>query len=399
MSFIPKVNDSTYYLGVNDRTKELFENIWPIPHGVAYNSYLIKDEKNVLLDTVDICYSERFFNRLEVALAGEQLHYLIVNHMEPDHAGSIQLLRNKYPNILIVGNKKTLGMIEGYFGIKEGFVEVEDGGELNIGSRTLKFIFAPMVHWPEVMFTYDPKERTIFSADAFGSFGAVDGGIFDDQVCREKYLEEVYRYYSNIVGKYGSFTQKALQKAATIDIDTICSTHGPVWRQHKAEIISLYDKLSRYEGEEGVVVAYGSMYGHTEEVAEAIGRSLAHHGINKVILHNVSKSHASYIIADVFRYRGLIVGSPTYNNELYPLVDGLLSKLASRNIPNRLFGCFGGFTWNGVAVKKLVPFAESMQWELVGTPVEIKMSMTDAQEAAAWELGRAMAERLKSERK
>lgn len=398
MSFIPKVNDSTFYLGVNDRTKELFENLWPIPHGVAYNTYLIKDEKNVLLDTVDICYADRFLQRLDSALDGAPLDYLIVNHMEPDHSGSIALLRNKYPNVQVVGNKKTLEMLQGYYGVTEGCLEVSDGGELNIGSRTLKFVFAPMVHWPEVMFTYDPKEKTLFSADAFGSFGTVDGGIFDDQVCREKYLEEVYRYYSNIVGKYGSFTQKALQKAATIQIDTICSTHGPVWRKHKAEIISLYDRLSRYEGEEGVVVAYGSMYGHTEEVAEVIGRSLAAHGISKVILHNVSKSHASYIIADVFRYKGLIVGSPTYNNELYPLVEGLLSKLAARNIPNRIFGCFGGYTWNGAAVKKLVPFAESMKWESVGVPVEIKMSMDADKEAAAWALGKAMAERLIAER-
>ena len=399
MNFLPKVNDSTYYLGVNDRTKELFEGLWPIPNGVAYNSYLIKDEKNVLLDTVDICYSERFLQRLESALEGAPLHYLIVNHMEPDHSGSIALLRTKYPDVQIVGNKKTLDMVMGYFGINTNCLEVEDGGELNIGSRALKFVFAPMVHWPEVMFTYDPKEKTLFSADAFGSFGSVDGGIFDDQVCREKYLQEVYRYYSNIVGKYGTFTQKALAKASGIEIDTICSTHGPVWRTHKAEIVSLYDRLSRYEGEEGVVVAYGSMYGHTEEVAEVIGRSLAAHGIKRVVLHNVSKSHASYIIADVFRYRGLIIGSPTYNNELYPEIDSLLTKLQGRLIPNRLYSCFGGFTWNGAAVKKLIPFGEAMKWESVGNPVEIKMSMNGDQEAAAWELGRVMAERLIAERK
>ena len=394
MVSIPKVNDSTYYLGVNDRTKALFENLWPIPGGVAYNSYLIRDEKNVLLDTVDICYSARFLDKLERALEGAQLDYLVINHMEPDHAGSIGLLRNKYPDVRIVGNAKTLDMLAGYFDIREGTIKVTEDSTLDIGSRSLSFLFAPMVHWPEVMFTFDPKEKTLYTADAFGSFGTVDGDILDENLDRDTFLDEVYRYYSNIVGKYGSFVQKALAKASALNFDTICSTHGPVWRKHKHEVIELYDKLSKYEAGTGCVVAYASMYGHTEELAEVIGYALGANGIKNVVLHNLSVSHPSYVLADIFRYRGLIIGGPTYNNGLYPPVEHLLNLIRQRNIPNRLYSCFGGFTWNGAAVKLLRPFAEEMKWEEVAGPVEIKMSMKREQEEAAWRLGEAMAHRL-----
>lgn len=391
---IPKVNETTYYLGVNDRTKHLFENLWPLPRGVAYNSYLICDEKNVLLDTVDICYAERFFERLKVALGGQPLHYLIVNHMEPDHAGSISLLKKLYPDVKIVGNKKTLGMIQGYFGITEDTIEVNEKEGLCIGSRTLSFVFAPMVHWPEVMFTYDPRERTLFTADAFGSFGAVDGGLFDCNLDRQAYLSEVHRYYSNIVGKYGTFTQRALQKTSSLEIETICSTHGPIWREHKDEIIALYDRISRYDTEPGCVVAYGSMYGHTEEVAEVIGRSLGYHGIDRVVLHNLSKSHPSYVLADLFRYTGFIVGCPTYNASLFPPVSQLLQMIRERNVPNRLYACFGSFTWSGAAVKLLTPFAEEMKWKAVADPVEMKMTLSEEIEESAWKLGEAMAREI-----
>ncbi|MDO5036507.1 MAG: FprA family A-type flavoprotein [Porphyromonas sp.] len=399
MNFIPKVNESTYYLGVNDRSKPLFENLWPLPKGVSYNSYLIKDEKNVLIDAVDICYAQRFFSLLETALDGEQLDYLIINHMEPDHSGSIELLRTKYPDVKIVGNKKTLSMLEGYFGITEGVVEVGEDTPLKIGAeRELSFVLAPMVHWPEVMFTYDKSEKTLYSIDAFGSFGTVDGGIFDEQIDHHDNLDEAYRYYSNIVGKYGSFTQKALQKASTLEIETICPSHGPVWRKYVKEIIEVYDKLSRYEGDPGVVVIVGSMYGNTEEYAELVGRSLGAHGVKRVKIHHLAKSHPSYIIADVFRYNGLIIGSPTYNNELWPPVESILRQLVSRNIPSRYFATFGSGSWNPNVSRHFDALLEKQKWERVGESIQFKMHMSEQDGAAAWKLGEEMAQAVLSKK-
>ena len=311
MKYQLKINDSTYYFGQNDRTQTLFEHLYPLPHGMAYNNYLIKDEKNVLLDTVDVKFSERFFSQLDSALDGEPLHYLIVQHMEPDHSGSIGLLLRRHPEVTLVGNKKTKTMLEGYGVCTDKFMEVDEKTPLNIGSRELQFVFAPMVHWPEVMFTYDPKEKVLFSADAFGAFGAIDGGFWDEQHDLATYMPEAHRYYTNIVGKYGSFVQRTLDKALKLDIEVIAPIHGVVWRKHIPEILELYRQMATYEAEPGVVVIYGSMYGNTEELAEEIGRSLGAHGVNRVVLHHMGYSSASQVISDVFRYKGVIVGSPT----------------------------------------------------------------------------------------
>ncbi|MDH6303567.1 anaerobic nitric oxide reductase flavorubredoxin [Parabacteroides sp. PF5-5] len=392
---LKKVTNNTIYVGVNDRQKALFENLWPLPHGVSYNSYLILDEKTVLIDTVDICYSDIFFKKIEDALNGRPVDYLVVDHMEPDHAGSIRLLRQMYPEMQIVGNNKTHGMLEGYHGITDGLVEVKESDKLNIGSRELEFYMAPMVHWPEVMFTYDPKDKVLFSADAFGTYGTLDGGVIDSEMNVEHFWEEMIRYYANIVGKYGNPVQKALQKLGSIEVETICSTHGPVWREHLKQAVSIYDRLSRYEGEEGVVILYGSMYGHTEQMAEAIASSLADNGIKNIILHNASKSHASYILRDVFKYKGLIVGSPTYSNQLFPEIESALSKIETREIKNRLFAYFGSFTWAGAAVKRLAAFGEKMGWEVVGEPVEQKQGLKADKYEACLALGAAMAAQLK----
>ena len=322
---LKEIADKIYYVGVNDRQKALFENMWPLPYGVSYNSYLIVDEKTVLVDTVDVCYSDIFLKKIEDALAGRELDYLIVNHMEPDHAGSIRLLRHRYPGVQIVGNTKTFGMLAGFHGIKEGLYEVKEGDSLNIGSRSLTFYMAPMVHWPEVMVTYDAADKLLFSADAFGTYGALDGGVIDTEMNVEHFWEEMIRYYANIVGKYGNPVQMALRKLSGLEIQTICSTHGPVWRENIAKVVGIYDRLSRYEGEEGVVIVYGSMYGNTEQMAEAIASSLADNGVRNIVMHNVSKSPASYILKDIFKYKGLIIGSQTYSNQLFPEVDSLLT--------------------------------------------------------------------------
>ena len=386
-----------YYVGVNDRQKALFENLWPLPGGVSYNSYLIVDDKTVLVDTVDICYSDLFFKRVAKLLNGRKLDYLVVDHMEPDHAGSIRLLRQLCPDVKIIGNKQTFGMLAGYHGITDGLHEVKEGDKLELGHHTLSFYMAPMVHWPEVMMTYEETEKVLFSADAFGTFGTLDGGVLDTDMDTERYWSEMVRYYSNIVGKYGSPVQRALKKLSALEIRTICSTHGPVWTEQSSRVISLYDRLSRYEGLDGVTLVYGSMYGHTEQMAENIATALSDGGVRHIAMHNVSKSHGSYILRDVFNYRGLIVGCPTYSGQLYPEVEMVLSEIKHREVKDRLFGYFGSFTWAGAAVKHLAAYAEAMKWEVVGTPVEQKQGISTEEQCIA--LGHAMAERImKSEK-
>lgn len=395
-----KIKEDLYYIGVNDRTKALFENLWPLPKGVSYNSYLINDEKTALFDTVDICYSDNFLAKLEIALDGKPLDYVIINHMEPDHSGSLGLLRTKYPEVQIVGNKRTADMVKGYYNITDGVKVINEGEELSLGKHKLVFYLTPMVHWPETMMTYETTNKIIFSGDAFGTFGTLDGGITDTQLHPERYYDEMIRYYSNVVGKFGSPVQKALEKLSNLEIKYICSTHGPVWTMDEEikKVISIYDKLSKYEGDEGVVIVYGSMYGHTEQMAEAIAVELAQQGIKEVILHNASKRSHSYIIRDIFKYKGLIVGCPTYNNKLFPEIEYLLSKVEGRDMKNRYFGYFGSFTWAGAAVKRLADFAEAVKFEVVGSPVEMKQSMNMDDYEACVELGKAMAERLKQDR-
>lgn len=395
-----EIKKGLYYVGVNDRTKALFENLWPLPKGVSYNSYLINDQKTALFDTVDICYSDVFLAKLESALDGKPLDYVIINHMEPDHSGSLGLLRSKYPNVQIVGNKRTADMVKGFYDITEGVIVISEGDELSLGDHNLVFYLTPMVHWPETMMTYDKTDKIIFSGDAFGTFGTLDGGITDVQLDPERYYDEMVRYYSNIVGKFGSPVQKALEKLNNLDLNYICSTHGPIWTQKDQikKIISIYDKLSKYEGDEGVVIAYGSMYGNTEQMAETIAYELAQQGIKNVIIHNVSKRSHSYIIRDIFKYKGLIIGSPTYNNKLFPEIEYLLSKVEGREMKNRFFGYFGSFTWAGAAVKRLAEFADITKFEVVGTPVEMKQSMHLQNYEDCVALGKAMADRLKQDR-
>ena len=395
MSTITEISRNIHYVGVNDRTKHLFERLWPLPLGVSYNSYLIVDKSVVLIDTVDHCYTDLFFEKIKNILGERPIDYLVVNHMEPDHSASINNLCRVYPDIKIIGNSKTIGMIEGFYGIFDKFHEVKDGDRLPLGEKVLTFYMTPMVHWPETMMTYCEDDKILFSGDAFGCFGTLDGGIIDYQMNTEKYWDEMFRYYSNIVGKYGAPVQKALAKLSGIDIQIICSTHGPIWKEEIQKVISIYNKLSLYEGEEGVVIAYGSMYGNTEKMAEVIARELATQGIKNIVMHNVSKSDMSYILRDIFKYKGLIIGSPTYTNELFPNIESLVSKLESRDMKNRVFGYFGSFSWAGAAVKRLSSFAERMKWDVTGNPVEMKQGITSEKIAQCQELAKAIAMKLK----
>mgnify|MGYP005908300619 CR=1 FL=1 len=389
------ITEDIKYIGVNDREIDLFEGQYVVPNGMAYNSYVILDEKVAVMDTVDRHFTTEWLKNLESALAGRQPDYLIVQHMEPDHSASIAAVRQAYPAVRIVGNAKTLQMIEGYYGIACGTVEVKEGDVLDLGGLTLAFCMIPMVHWPETMATWCAEERTIFSGDAFGTFGALNGGVTDEQLDVEPFWEEMRRYYACIVGKYGQPVQRALAKVAPLDIAMICSTHGPVWRREIARVVELYDKVSRYEGEPGAVIAYGSMYGNTEQMAETVARGLAAAGVRPIVVYNLSTADVSQVLRDIFRYDTLVVGSPTYNGQLYPPVDALLRKIAERCIPHRRFACFGSFTWAGAAVRRMTEFAEGMKWPVVGAPVELKQGYSTAVEPACRVLVDALVEDMK----
>jgi len=391
--------NTIYYVGVNDRRTALFENMWPLHRGVSYNSYLIVDEKITLIDTVDSGHTDKWLARIRAIIGEKAIDYLIVNHMEPDHSGSISILRELYPQLIIVGNKKTLPMIDGFYGLITGMKEVAEGESISLGTHSLTFYTVPMVHWPESMVCFETTNNILFSSDAFGSFGALEGGIFDDEVEFDYFKNEMRRYYSNIVGKYGNPVQKALGKLKGLDIKQIAPSHGLIFREHIGEVIDMYDRWSRYEGEEGVVIAYASMYGNTEEMAEAIARELAENGIRNIRVFDVSKTHASYIISDIFKFKGIILGSPTYSNELHPNMEALVLKLQHMGVVNHYFGAFGSFTWAGASVKKLVEAGESLSWELVMPGVEEKQGLKKDKYQACIELGKAMAERLMKDRK
>ncbi len=390
-----EIKKNIHYVGVNDRKTALFESLWPIPYGVSYNSYLITDEKVALIDTVEVSYFGLYLKKIRQVIGDCPIDYLVINHMEPDHSGAIQLIKKYYPDIVLVGNKQTFGMVDGYYGTDGERLVVAEGDTLSLGSHTLTFSLIPMVHWPETMVTYDTTEKVLFSGDAFGCFGALNGGVIDADINTDVYWSEMERYYSNIVGKYGAPVQKALQKLGGLEINAICSTHGPVWTMEIPRVISVYDRLSRYEAEDGVVIAYGSMYGNTEEMAECIAEELSRQGVRNIVMHDVARSHHSYIIADVFRYKGLIVGCPTYNGAMFPEMEALLGKLAARDIKNRFLGHFGSFTWAGMAVKKITEHNEKLKFEAVGVPVEMKHAMKEEVQLQARELARAMAERLR----
>jgi anaerobic nitric oxide reductase flavorubredoxin len=384
-----------FYVGVNDRQKHKFENMLPLPLGVSYNAYMIIDEKTALIDTVDIAMGDLFIDKIQSQLKGRKLDYLIINHMEPDHSGSIKLIRKYYPEMIIVGNSKTLSMVEGFYGVDNNMLEIKDEEVLSLGKHKLQFHLTPMVHWPETMMTFDQGEKVLFSGDAFGCFGTLDGAVVDTDMNIDRYWDEMTRYYANIVGKYGAAVQKALKKLTPLDIEMICSTHGPIWKEYVSEVVDKYDQYSRYDSEEGVVIVYGSMYGFTELMAETVAQGLSQNGIKTIIIHNVSKSDPSVILQDIFKYRGLIVGSPTYSNELYPEVESLLRKIEIRGVKHRIFGCFGSFTWASAAVKRLNSFVETMKWTKAELSVDEKQGLKEDNYKACLELGRQVAELVK----
>lgn len=391
---IHEICNGIYYVGVNDRTTHRFEGLWPLPQGVSYNSYIVKGERVALIDTVHIAQSAKFLVRIEEIVGDRPIDYLVINHMEPDHSGSIQAIKAKYPQLKIVGNSKTVAMIKNYYGISDGIEVVADGDVIDLGGRSLKFVLTPMVHWPETMMTYVEQEGVLFSGDAFGCFGALNGGVIDSQMDTAGYYPEMYRYYSNIVAKYGTFVEKAIARFDGVKINYVCSTHGPVWHNEIGRVVDLYSRLARFEAEPGVVVAYASMYGNTEELAETIAAELSRNSVRNIRVHNLSKTHLSFILADVMRYNGLIVGGPTYNNGLFPEVERLLSALKGRDLKNRYVGCFGSGTWAPVSGKNIKACLDCMKVEQVAEPFDMKCSIATGDIENCRTLAAAMASKV-----
>ncbi len=386
------ITGSIYWIGVNDRETFLFESLWPLPRGIAYNAYFIDDEKTVLIDTVKAPYQTDFLHMVQ-KLLGERkkVDYLVINHMEPDHSGAISVLKEIYPDLVIVGNKKTKTFLEGFYGVNDNFLVVDDGDELNLGKYTLQFHITPMVHWPETMMTFEKSTGLLFSGDAFGGFGTLDGGIFDDEVDMSFYGDETLRYFSNIVGKFSPMVQKAINKLKDLEIKTIAATHGPILRKDPQKIVNDYDRWSAFETEKGAVVVYASMYGNTKKMAEEVARSLAVNGIEKVVLHDISRSHISYIIRDIWRYSGVVLGSCTYNMKIFPPMEMLLDFFESAKMKNRKLGIFGSFSWSGGALKRLVEFAEKSKWEMVEPSPEVKHAPGEDDLERCTELGKNLA--------
>lgn len=393
-----KINDNLHYIGVNDRETQLFENMWPLDNGISYNSYLITGEKTALLDTVKITKVDSFLVKLKSILKERPLDYLVIHHMEPDHSGSIKAVVEMYPDVKLVGNKKTQDFLNAFYGLTGNFIEVKENDELDLGDTKLTFYMTPMVHWPESMVSYEEKNKVVFSQDAFGGFGALDGPIFDDEINWDFYASETRRYYSNIVGKHSSQVQAAIKKLSKLDISMICPVHGPIWRSKPEKIIGLYDKWSRYDTDEGVVIVYGSMYGNTAKMAEAMARFLAEQGIKDIKVYDVSKTHISHIINEIWKYKGLILGSCTYNNGLFPPMRNLVNVIQMNNMKNHILGVFGSYSWSGGAVKALKAFGETCQYDYIEDVVEFKCSPTEDDFEKCAEIATRMADKLKQSR-
>lgn len=385
MQTIRKISESIIYVGGDDRRTALFEGVYPIPNGVTYNSYLILDEKTCLMDTVDKSIVEGWLENLEYALGGRALDYVVVHHMEPDHSYSLMRLLEKYPNARIVTNKKVLDMIVQFFNtdVSARAVVVAEGSSLSLGKHELTFTMAPMVHWPEVMMSYEKTEKVMFTADAFGTFGALGGAIFADEVDFEgDYLDEARRYYANIVGKYGVQVKAVLAKAAKLDIAMLCPLHGPVWRENLGLILDKYTKWASYEPEEkGVCIVYGSIYGHTENMAMALAVKLRERGVKTRVIDS-SVSHVSEIVAAAFRYDRLVFASASYNGGAFVKMEDALHDLMAHAFQNRRVAIMQNGSWAPSAantLKKILEGAKNV--ELIESVVTAKSALKPEQEA------------------
>jgi len=384
MHNIRKIDTDLIYVGASDRRLALFENIYPIPNGVSYNSYVLLDEKTVLMDTADTSVAHRFFENVAAALDGRPLDYLVINHMEPDHCALIEDILLRYPDLTIVTSAKALGMIKQFFTTDvEGRTQVvAEGDTLCTGRHTLQFVMAPMVHWPEVMVTYDTTGGVLFSADAFGTFGAINGNLFADELDFDRdCLDEARRYYTNIVGKYGAQVQALLKKASALDIKMICPLHGPVWRKDFGYFIGKYDIWSRYEPETtGVMIAYGSIYGNTENVADILAAKLAEKGVRDIAMYDVSKTDVSYLVSSAFQFSHIVLASSTYNNGIFTPMENFLLDIKAHALQNRTLAVVENGSWapqSGKLIRSILETMKNMQ--VLGENLTLKSCLKECQ--------------------
>lgn len=397
MHCVKKVTDDLYWIGGSDRRLALFENVYPIPRGVSYNSYVLLDEKTVLLDTVDASISGLFFENLEYVLNGRTLDYLIVNHMEPDHCAVIGDVVRRYPDVKLVCNAKTVPMLKQFFNfpVEDRTVIVKEMDTLCTGKHTFAFVMAPMVHWPEAMVSYDTVDKILFSADGFGTFGAINGNLFADEVNFERdWLDDARRYFINIVGKYGVQVQNLLKKAATLEIKMICPLHGPVWRENLGWFIEKYDTWSSYKPEDqAVIIAYASIYGNTENAAEILASKLADKGVKNIAMYDVSVTDPSVIVSESFRCSHLVFAAPSYNGGIFTKMETVLSELKAHSLQNRTVAIMENGTWAPVAGRQMREiFAGMKNIELLEEGVTIRSAVKEAQEASL----EALAEKIAS---
>jgi len=384
MYCVREITEDLYWVGGNDRRLALFENVHPIPRGVSYNSYLLLDEKTVLFDTVDWSICRQFLENIKGVLGDKNLDYMVINHMEPDHAACIEEIVIRYPDVKIICTEKaSMFMRQFGFDIDDKITEVKEGDTMSFGKHNVVFVAAPMVHWPEAMVTFDTTNGVLFSADAFGSFGALDGKLFNDEVNFDRdWIDDARRYYTNIVGKYGPHVQALLKKAGTIDIKIICPLHGPVWRNDFAYLLDKYDKWSSYEPEEkGVLIVYGSMYGNTEAAANDLATRLVKKGMTNVAMYDVSKTHVSYLISDSFKYSHIVLASVTYNLNIYPPIHDYILDMKALNLQKRTFALIENGSWapqSGKLMRELIGQMKDMT--ILDCDMSINSSMKESDE-------------------
>lgn len=396
---VMQINDDVTYVGASDRKLALFEAVYPLVNGVSYNSYLVNDEKTVLLDTVDRSVSGVFFENIAHVLDGRKLDYVIVNHMEPDHAATLGELVLRYPEVKIVSNAKVVAMIKQFFDfdVDARAQVVAEGDTFSTGKHTFTFAMAPMVHWPEVMVTFDTTDGILYSADAFGTFGALAGNVFADEVDFEnKWLDEARRYYTNIVGKYGPQVQMALKKALALDIKMICPLHGPIWRENIAWFVDKYNKWSTYTPEDNtVLIAYASIYGGTENAANILASELAKKGIKNITMIDVSVTHPSYIISEAFRCSHIVFATPTYNAGIFTPMETLLLDLAAHNLQNRTVAFIENGSWAPISAKLMGDIVAKMKnMTVLASKATLKSTVKDAQREELKTLASEIAETL-----
>ena len=392
-----KVKDDLIYVGGSDRRLSRFENLFPIPKGVSYNSYVLLDEKTVLFDTADESISRQYIENVVHALNGRPLDYMVVQHMEPDHCAMIDDMLRRYPEAKMVCSAKAGGMFAQFYGtdVAARALVVKEGDKLSTGEHTLHFVMAPMVHWPEVMVTYDEKNKILFSADAFGTFGALAGNIFNDEITFDTtWMNDARRYYTNIVGKYGVQVQALLKKAASLDIEMICPLHGPIWRKDLGLLLEKYQKWSTYEPEDKtVMIAYATMYGNTENAANVLAGMLADKGVKNIAMYDVSETDVSELVAESFRCSHLVLAAPTYNSGIQPKMEAYLSDIKALNLQNRTVAVIDNGTWAATAGKQMIGMLEGMKnMTILENPISIKSALAENQlgalEALADELAK-----------